>query len=208
MICCHWLSPSIVNTVPLHLAVRFKHHRTVQNPSCSGGYCFPSGICCSEGSGLPEQDDCCLWGLAQHQIPTATISVLSPNSPSPVSLIHSAPLLVVVYCLWLFLLVVYLVTRTQQSGSSTKGPGQRPSWGQGYCFPSGCCCSEGIGLPEQDGCCYRGDDSALDLGSYFLSSLPKASVPSLFTSLSSPLCPSFASDLLSLGVSLGCLSGH
>ena len=195
MICCHWLSPSIVNTVPLHSAVRFKHRRTGLNPSCSGGYCFPSGICCSEGSGLPEQDDCCLWGLAQHQIPTATISVLSPNSPSPVSLIHSAPLLVVVYCLWLFLLVVHLVTRTQQSGSSTKGPGQRPSWGRSYCFPSSYCHQMGVVCLSTKAAVVWGMSQHWDPSGYFLSSLPKGSTPSLSSGVCSPLCPCLCPSL-------------
>ena len=39
------------------------------------------------------------------------------------------PPLSVIYCLWLSLSVFHLITRTQQSGLSTKGPGQRPSWG-------------------------------------------------------------------------------
>ena len=38
-------------------------------------------------------------------------------------------------------------------------------------------------------------------GAYSLSSLPKASFPSLSSSLSSPLCPTFARDLLSLAIS-------
>ena len=146
---------------PLHSAERFKHCRVGLNPSWGGSHCLPSGSCCLEGSGLPEQDGCCIWMLAQHWFLVAAFSVLSPKPPSlvspQVSLVHSAPPLPVIYCLWLSPSVVYLVTRTQQSGLSTKGPGQRPSWGQGYCFPSGCCCSEGSGLPEYKGCCHLGD---------------------------------------------------
>ena len=46
-----------------------------------------------------------------------------------------------------------------------------------------------------------GVGSALDPGGYFLSSLSKASGSSVSSSLSSPLCTSFARDLLSLAVS-------
>ena len=103
-------------------------------------------------------------GLGSTRDPGTTFSVLSPNPPSlvslQVSLVHSVSPLPVIYCLWLSPSVVYLVTRTQQSGLSTKGPGQRPSWGRSYCFPSGYCHSEGSGLPEHKGCCCLGDDSA------------------------------------------------
>ena len=113
---------------------------------------------------MPEQDDCCVWGLAEHQIPVATFSVISPKPPFPVSpqvsLVHSAPPLPVIYCLWLLPSLVYLVTRIQWSGLSSKGPGQRPSQGWGYCFPSGYCRSVGSGLPEHKGWGGLGDDSA------------------------------------------------
>ena len=95
VICCHWLSPSIVNMVPLHSAVQLKQCRAGPNPSWGGGYYFLPGSFCSEVSGPPEQDDCCISGLAQHQIPVATCSVLYPKPLSPVSpqvsLVHSAP---------------------------------------------------------------------------------------------------------------------
>ena len=151
--------------VPLHSAVQLKQCRAGPNPSWGGGYYFLPGSFCSEVSGPPEQDDCCISGLAQHQIPVATCSVLYPKPLSPVSpqvsLVHSAQLLPLFYCLWLSCLVVYLVTRSQPSGLSTKGPGQRPSWHSSYCLPSGYSCSEGRGLPKHKGCCHLRDDSAL-----------------------------------------------
>ena len=107
VICCHWLSPAIVNLLTVPSAVKLKHLRVRPNPFWFGDYCFPSGCYCWEGSGLSEQDDCCIWGLAQQRDPCG----------------------------------------------------------------------------------------------YFLTSLPKASAPSLSSSLSSPLCPTLASDLLSLATS-------
>ena len=52
-----------------YLAVRFKHCRVGPNLSWVGGYPFPSSCCCLEGSGLPEQDGCCVWRLDQHWDP-------------------------------------------------------------------------------------------------------------------------------------------
>ena len=104
------------------------------------------------------------------RIPEATLSVLSPRLLSPVSsqvsLIHFAPQpLPGIYWLWISPAVVNLLISTQQSGLSTTGPEQRPSWAQGYCFPSGCCCSEGNSLPEHSVCCHMEDDSASTLQS-------------------------------------------
>ena len=59
---CLWLSPSVVNLVILHLAVRLKPQRAGKTPSWCLGCCFSSGCCYSEGSGLPEQDGCCSMG--------------------------------------------------------------------------------------------------------------------------------------------------
>ena len=114
VICCHWLSPAIVNLVTVPSAVRLKHLRAGPKPSWIGDYCFPSGCYCWEGSGLSEQDDCCIWGLAQHGIPVATFSLLSPK-PQPgvslqVSLVHSAPPWPVIYFLWLPPSLVRLVS--------------------------------------------------------------------------------------------------
>ena len=133
-------------------------------------------------------------GWPQTRIPEATFSVLSPKPRSgPQSLfksvVHSAPPLPVIYCLWLSLLVVYLVTRTQRSGLSTKGLGQKPSWGRCYGFPSGYCCSEASGLPEHKGCCHLGDDSVPG-SQLLLSQLSPQGlcVPSLSSGFCNPLC--------------------
>ena len=89
---CHWLSPSTVNMVTLHSAVRFKHCRAGQNPSRGRGYCFPSGYCPLEGSSLPEHKGCCHLGVTQHQdpccyspssLPKASILCLSSGISSP-----------------------------------------------------------------------------------------------------------------------------
>ena len=96
----------------------------------------------------PDPGSCFLSSLLKASMPSLSSSISSPLCPS----------FEVIYCLWLSLSVVYLVTRTQQSGLSTKG--QRPSWGLGYCFPSGYCCSERSGLPEHWSWSHLGDDSA------------------------------------------------
>ena len=66
--CCF---PSVLNLITLQSVVRLKPYRARQDPSWDCGYCFSSGCCCSEGSGLPEQDGCwCLgddWSLGSWQ---------------------------------------------------------------------------------------------------------------------------------------------
>ena len=57
--------------------------------------------------------------------------------------------------------VVNLVTLHSEFRLESHSLGQNPSWLGGYCSFLGCCYSEGSGLPEQDGCCSRSDDSAL-----------------------------------------------
>ena len=91
-----------------------------------------------------------LSSLPKASIPSLSSSLYSPLCPT-----------FAIYCLWLSASVAFLVTRTQQSGLSTKGPGQRPSWHSSYCLPSGYSCSEGRGLPKHKGCCHLRDDSAL-----------------------------------------------
>ena len=54
-----WLTPSVVNLVRQHSAVKLRHHRAGQSPSWGQGYCFQSGCCHWEASGLPEQDGSC-----------------------------------------------------------------------------------------------------------------------------------------------------
>ena len=168
---------------PLHSAERFKHCRVGLNPSWGGSHCLPSGSCCLEGSGLPEQDGCCIWMLAQHWFLVAAFSVLSPKPPSlvspQVSLVHSAPPLPVIYCLWLSPSVVYLVTRTQQSGLSTKGPGQRPSWVWGCCLsPHATAARRGVVCLSMKAAADWGMTQHQDPHGSSLSSLPKASIPS------------------------------
>ena len=94
---CLWLSPSVVNLVTLHSAVRLKHHRVGQNSSWCLGYCFPSGCCCLEKSGVPEQGGWCsmcddsavgFWGLLfqfspQSLHPQCLLRGLYPALPLP-----------------------------------------------------------------------------------------------------------------------------
>ena len=54
---CLWLTPSIVNLLTLHSAVRLKHHRVGQSPTWGPGYCFLLGCCFSEGSCCPMGND-------------------------------------------------------------------------------------------------------------------------------------------------------
>ena len=95
----------------------------------------------------------------------------------------------------------------QQSGLSTLGQGWIPP-GVGAIISPQAAAAQSRVVCLSRMFAVMGVGSALDLCSYFLSSLPKASVPSLSSSLSGPLCPTFASDLLSLAVSFGCLSGY
>ena len=71
-----------------------------------------------------------------------------PKASAPVclqvSLVHSAPPLPVIYYLWLSPLVAHPVARTQQSGLSTKGSGQRLSWGQGFVSPQATAAQRGV----------------------------------------------------------------
>ena len=108
---------------------------------------------------------------------------------------HPAPRLPGVYCPWLSSSVINVVTLHSAVRFKQCRAGQNPSWDWDYCFPSGCCCSEASGLSEQDGwwwwwvmmqCQYP--------VRYSLSPFPKASVRSLSSSISSPLCPLFARD--------------
>ena len=92
--CCLWSSPSIVNLVTLHSAVRLKPNNAGQN-SCSGwAHCFPSGCCVLEGSGLPEQDGCCSMGDDSAPGSQRLLSQFSPPSLHPQSLLkHLQPTL-------------------------------------------------------------------------------------------------------------------
>ena len=133
-------------------------------------------------------------GWLSTGISAATISILSPVPQSPVStqvsLVHSAhPLCqestLPGFLLWLLIWSLY----TQQSGLSTTRPRQRPSWDGGYCFPSDYCYLEGSGLPAHDAICGRSE--LQDPGVYSLRCLPKVSVPSLSSGVTSPVCPRF-----------------
>ena len=72
----------------------YKHSRAGLNPSCCGGYCFPSGNCCLEGSGLPEQDIAVYgdwlrtrsWRLFSQFSPEASVPSLSSSISSPAAL--------------------------------------------------------------------------------------------------------------------------
>ena len=82
------LSPSLVNLIALHSAVRLKSQRAGQNPCWGQGYCFPSGCCCSYGSGLPEQDDCCYMGDDAAPGFLRLLSQFCPQSLCPQSLLR------------------------------------------------------------------------------------------------------------------------
>ena len=123
-------------------------------------------------------------GYFLSSLPKASIPSLSSSLSSPL-----CPPLPVIYCLWLSPSFLYLVTRTQQSGLSTKGPRQRPSLGQDYCFPSGYCHSEGVVYLSPKAAAIWVMTQHWDPGSYSLSSVSKAATPSLSSGISSPLCP-------------------
>ena len=111
---------------------------------------------------------------------------------TPSDLRQSSQRLPRIYCLWLTPSVVNLVTLHSAVWLKPRRMGQNLSWGWDYCFPSGCCHSEGSGLSEQDGCCLMGDDSAL--GSWWLLSqlspqsfYPQSLLRHLYPSLPPPL---------------------
>ena len=104
---------------------------------------------------------------------------------TPSDLRQPAPKLPGIYCLWLSTSVVKLVTLYSAVRLKPHRVGQNPSWDCWCCFSSGYCCSEGSGLPEQDGCCYMEDD-------YSFSYLPKTSIPNPSSGVSGPLYSSFA----------------
>ena len=95
-ISCVWLTPSVVNLVTLHSAVRLKHHRTRSETLLRLGLFFPLRL-------LPLAGEWSAWVCwllpygewLSTRIPASTISVLSPQSVSPVSpqayLVHTAP---------------------------------------------------------------------------------------------------------------------
>ena len=78
-----WLTPSVVNLVTLHSAVRLKYHKAWQNPSWCWDYFFPSGCCHLEENGLPEQNGCCHLGGDSAPGPQRLLSQFSPPSFSP-----------------------------------------------------------------------------------------------------------------------------
>ena len=110
-------------------------------------------------------------------------------------------------CLYLSPSVFNLVTLHSVVWPKPHSTGKNSSWDWSYCFPLGCSCSEWSGLPKPDGCCCIGVGSAPGSQQLLSSSLPKASITSLSSSISSPLCSPphpFARDLLSVAVSLSC----
>ena len=110
-------------------------------------------------------------------------------------------------CPWLSPSIVNLATLHSAVRFKYSRVGLNPFWSGGYCFSPGCCCSEGSSLPEQDGCCYGGwlSTRSQRLLSHFSpqSHCPQSLLKSLY-----PLCPAFASDLLSLAISFSCSYGH
>ena len=86
------------------------------NPSWGGAIVSPQAAAAQRGVVCLSRMAAAIWGLAQHWDAGATLSVLSPKPPSPVSpqvfLVHSAlPLLPGIYCLWLSPSVVNLVNQ-------------------------------------------------------------------------------------------------
>ena len=79
---CLWLTPTLVNVVTLHSAVRLEHHRAGQNPSWEQGYCVHLGCC--HWSGLPEQDVCCSMG-DNWALRSPCLSLSSPPMASGIS---------------------------------------------------------------------------------------------------------------------------
>ena len=106
------------------------------------------------------------------------------------------------YSLRLFPSVVNLITLHSAVRVKPHREWQNPFCCWGHCFPSSSCPLDWSG-------CLRRMVAALgvmtqhrDPSDPTLSSLPKASVPSLSPSISSPLCSPFSSYLLSVAVSL------
>ena len=133
--------------------------------------------------------------MISTQILLTIFSVLSPKHVSPMSpqasLVDSPPTpFPGIYCLWLTPIVVNLVTVYSAVRLKHHRARAESLLGSGLLFPLRCCPLEGSGLPEHNGCCSMVDDSLhWDPRVYSLSSLPRASVPSLSSGVSSPLCP-------------------
>ena len=83
---CRWLSPSVVNLVTLHSAVRHKHQRAGAESLLGAGLLFPLRLLRLGG----EWSAWARWlppfgGWLSTGIPAATLSALSPKLPSRLS---------------------------------------------------------------------------------------------------------------------------
>ena len=79
-----WLSPLIVNLATLHSSVSLKPHKVGQNHSWVGGIVSPPAAAVQRGVLCLSRMAAAIWVMTQYRGP-ATLSVLSPKLPSPVS---------------------------------------------------------------------------------------------------------------------------
>ena len=127
-------------------------------------------------------------GYSLSSLPKASVLCL------PVLLVHSVPSLPMIYCLWLFL-VVYLLTRTQQSGLSTKRPGPVSLSVGAVVSPQAAAAQRGVVCLSTKAAAVWGMTQYRDPGGYSLSSLPKASIPHFSSGICSPPCSNLYQSL-------------
>ena len=124
----------------------------------------------------------------------ATLSVLSPKPPSPVSpqvsLVHSAFPLPGIYFLWLTPSIVNLVSlhsafRLKKPHSQSRVPSRA---GAIVSPQAACACRVVVYLSRKAGAIW-GITQHQSTGVYSPCSLPKVSIPSVSSGVSSPFCP-------------------
>ena len=160
----------------------------------------PEGTIFSHQAAVPQRGVFCLsrivavyGSLLSTGILVATLSVLSPRPLSPISpqisLVHSVPPFPGIYCPWFSSLVVNLVTLHSASGLNTTETGLIPSGVRAIVSPQGKATQRGVVclstmlLPSGGGLSFRILASTLSI-----LSLPEASIPILFSGITSPLC--------------------
>ena len=109
-----------------------------------------------------------------------------------------------IYSVWLSPSVVNLVTCTLQSGLNPIGWGRIPPVVGVIVLSQAAAAWRGVVCQNRMVPAIWGMTQHQDPSGYSLSSLPKASIPSLSSSVSSPLCLPFARDLLSVADSFYC----
>ena len=132
-------------------------------------------------------------------LPVVMSDVDPPNVRQP------APRLTWIYCLWLSPSVVNLVTLHLAIRFKLHGAGARITPGFGAIVsPQAVAAQRGVVCLSRMAAAIWVMTQHWDLSGYSLSSLPKAPISSLYTSISSPLCFCFARDLPSVAISFSC----